>query len=195
MKNTILVVSIGIALSACGGENGSPGAPLTNTPSPPDIGAAIDAANNASDTSTMTEATVPVIDEVLPEVTTDSQSLSVSNTFSFDTSRTVDVDFNLEQARNQLASVSICSSFDPEGGAFGVDYDSCTVHGQMIDGVFNHAMEVTNDIESVAAVVWFQNSSMQPIMQTFTVAHDDSTGSMKDRSVMSVSDAPKIVWR
>jgi len=131
----------------------------------------------------------------LPEVATDSQSLSVSNTFSFDTSRTVDVDFDLEQARNQLASVSICTSFDPEGGAFGVDYDSCTVHGQMVDGVFNHSMEVTNDIESVAGVVWFQNSSMQPLMQVFTVPHDDTTGSMKDRTVMSVSLVRKIVWR
>jgi len=195
MKNTILVVSIGIGLSACGGESSSFDAPLANAPSSPDIGAAIDATNNAPDTSIIAEVTDSVVDEVLPEVATDSQSLSVSNTFSFDTSRTVDVDFDLEQARNQMASVSICTSFDPEGGAFGVDYDSCTVHGQMVDGVFNHSMEVTNDIESVAGVVWFQNSSIQPLMQVFTVSHGDTTASTKDRSVMSVSHAPTIVWR
>jgi len=52
MKNTLLVVSIGIGLSACGGESSSFGVPSTSVPSSsPDLGAAIDATNSESDNS------------------------------------------------------------------------------------------------------------------------------------------------
>jgi len=156
----------------------------TNETSPLEIGAAIDATPEASIT----------IDENQTTTAADSKSLSVSNSFSFATARTVDVDFDLEQARNQVASVSICTSFDPLGGAFDVDYDSCTVQGQMVNGVFHHSMEVTNDIESVAGVVWFQDNSIPPLMQVFSVAHTSSHAT-RDRTVLSIGTGPKIVWR
>jgi len=194
MKNTIFVVAVGVGLSACGGESDSVKVPVSNAPSTAtlDIGAATDASLNTGQATVA--VSTPTIDEVPPAVATDSQSLSVSSTFSFNTARTVDVDFDLEQARNQVASVSVCTSFEPEGGAFGVDYDSCTVQGRMVDGVFHHSMEVTNDIESVAGVVWFQDSAMQPLMQVFNVAHDTDLAS-KNRSSLSLSQGPKIVWR
>jgi len=201
MKNTTLFIAIGFCLTGCGG-----GSNLTSTPM--DSSSSIDTLEIGSATDSpvgtdLTEGqevvdTSPTIDVVLPDLTTDSQALSVSNTFAFDTARTVEVDFDLDQARNQVASVSICTVFDPQGGPFDVDYDSCTVQGQMLNGVFKHSMEVTNDIESVAGVVWFESNSMPPLMQVFSVAHDSnqSAGTFtKDRTVMSLNRSPRIVWR
>ena len=201
MKKTILVAATGIVLSACGGGSnvGGTTAPTGLATNTPEIGAAINASPDTSD-NTVTQAT----DSSSPDENTtlsnidavvkNSQSLEVSDTFAFDTARTVDVDFDLEQARDHQASVSICTTFDPLGGPFDVDYDSCTVQGQMINGMFHHSMEVTNDIDSVAAVVWFQDNSMQPMMQIFPVEHQ-TTESPSKKTVMSAASTPRIVWR
>jgi len=201
MKNTVIAVAIGLSLSACGGESKFGRSQTVNETEADqlDIGAATD---TQVDTDQMTEvedteAPTP-LNEVVPVIATNSEDLSVSKTFSFETARTVDIDFDLELARNELSSVSICTSFDPNGDAYGVDYDSCTVQGQMIDGIFHHSMEVTNDITSVAGIVWFQDSSRAPLMQIFPVVqHTEQTTSrsLKDRGVMSSNRVPKIVWR
>ena len=208
MKNTVLIIAIGIALTACGGEAELNSAQVDNgsTDETLEIGAAnepsVVTAEPVETTDQTTEAentdAVATNEVVEPAVAADSESLSVSNTFSFATARTVDVDFDLEEARNHTASVSICTSFEPEGGVFGVDYDSCAVQGEMVNGVFHHSMEVTNDVESVAGVVWFQNNALPPMMQVFSVAHDTAQAAgltAKDRTVSSSGGAQRIVWR
>ncbi len=182
MKHTTLALSVGILLSACGGSSSVDNAPSQNIPA---VGAA-----QAQPSLVQPDTAVPV------ESTTvaDTSSLVVASDFDFSTARTVDVDFDLEQARGQAASVSICTDFDPQGDVFDVNYDSCTVRGPMLNGVFQHSMEVTNDISSVAGVVWFQDQSIEPMMQVFPVVAG-STQSSKDRSVLSNSGNRSIVWR
>jgi len=201
MKNTTLFIAIGLCVTACGGGSNLTSATMDNSLSGDtlEIGAATDSEVVTNLTTGQEGAVTPAPSEVVvPEVTTDSQSLSVSNTFTFDTARTVEVDFDLDQARNQVASVSICTVFDPQGGPFDVDYDSCTVQGQMVNGIFKHSMEVTNDIESVAGVVWFESNAMPPLMQVFSVAHGSGEATAKlnkDRTAMSLNKSPRIVWR
>ena len=120
----------------------------------------------------------------------DTQSLLVADDFAFDTARRIDIDFDLESARNTEASVSICTTYTQDDLGYDVNYDSCTVQSAMSNGVFNHSMEVTNEYTSVIAVVWFQNPTLQPIHQEFTVA-----GPVNDRSVNSVDGRRVIVWR
>ena len=90
--------------------------------------------------------------------------------FDFSTSRSIDVDFDLDDAREQPGDVSICTSWDPSDGALGIDYDSCLIEGELVEGRFSHSIEVTNDVNSVVAVIWFADVARDPMMQEFGVS-------------------------
>ena len=134
-----------------------------------------------------------------PEVTapvtlTDTKTLEVANDFAFDTARVIDIDFDLESARNSQASVSICTRFEQNGGAFDVDYDSCAIRAPMTDGVFSHQMEITNEFESVVAVVWFKDDTMDPLHRVFGI--DPPVAVATDRGVRAAPDQRRvIVWK
>ena len=124
----------------------------------------------------------------------DTNSLTVSEEFAFDTARVIDIDFDIEAARGQEASVSICTKYAQDGDAFDVDYTSCAVRGPMEDGVFSHSMEITNEFDSVIAVVWFQDSSLAPLHQIFTV--DGPVASADSRGIRKAGDRNRvIVWK
>ena len=175
---------------------------LTNS-TPPDSTLTDSTLTNSTLTdSTLTDSkqTVPAIaaaeaDPNSETVLSDTQSLNVSSSFDFTTARTVVVDFDLDQARGENASVSICTEFNPLGDAYDVNYDSCTVRGPMDNGYFQHSMYVTNDIDAVAGVVWFLDSTREPLMQVFPVTSATTAQSSKDRSVLSTDSTPRIVWR
>jgi len=81
-----------------------------------------------------------------------------------------------------------------DGDAFDVDYTSCAVRGPMEDGVFSHSMEITNEFDSVIAVVWFQDSSLAPLHQIFTV--DGPVASADSRGIRKAGDRNRvIVWK
>jgi len=172
MKRIITIASMSVFLAACGGSGGGSGGDSNNAPGSemtlvPELGAAMP-----------TEPDVPV----------DTASLEVADDFAFATSRSIDIEFDLEQARGQEASVSLCTGYQPDGDAFDVDYETCTVQGVMIDGMFSHQMEVTNEFDSVMGVVWFQDASMEPLYREFHV--DDATRMKNDGSMQRV-----IVWK
>lgn len=169
-----LTLSLGILLSACSSESDKP-----------EMAAAID-----GDSSNQTSVPI-VIDEVV-----DTSTLSVAEDFAFDTARNIDIEFDLEAARNTDASVSICTNYMQDGDAFDVDYDSCAVRGPMEDGVFSHSMEITNEFDSVIAVVWFQDSSMAPLHREFSVDDTPPMAAANTRGVRSVSEQRRvIVWK
>lgn len=184
MKRISTIASMTVFLAACGGSGGS-GENLDNDlvlPDVDDLGASV----TASDLD-MPDLGVPVLGAALAAVV-DTADLNVADEFAFDTARSIDIDFDLDNARDKAASVSICTGYAPQGDAFDVDYASCGVQGEMVDGVFSHQMEVTNEFDSVMGVVWFRDASMQPMYQEFHV--DDATRMKSDGSLQR-----SIVWR
>ncbi|MEM7259523.1 MAG: hypothetical protein AAF404_19280, partial [Pseudomonadota bacterium] len=147
-----LVLSVAM-LSACGSGD-----------SEPDMGAALSAIGGGVPAPVTTPTSTPLVN--IPVV--DTKSLIVSDDFAFDTAQKISVDFDLTSARGTEGAVSICTSYEQDSSGFDIDYNSCTVRGTMNDGVFSHTMEVTNEFESVVAVVWFQDSSIQPEYREFT---------------------------
>lgn len=179
MKQNLIRTSIALsliaALSACSSES-SDSTPAVGAAQPEPI---------ATDTDT---GAAPLV------LATDTNTLSVSEEFSFDTARTIDIDFDLEQARGQDSSVSICTSYAQDGDAFDVDYTSCAVRGPMVDGVFSHSMEITNEFDSVIAVVWFQDASIEPLHQIFTI--DQPVAMAGSRGIRASTNQRRvIVWK
>lgn len=128
----------------------------------------------------------PGLGEAVP-VATDTNKLEVKRDFAFATARTVDIEFDIEQVRNEDASVSICTDYEPDGADFDINFNSCTVNGELKMGTFNHSMEITNDKNAVIAVVLFQNQEIAPLYKVFSV--DSNTRSKNDGSSQRV-----IVW-
>jgi len=160
MKKTITVATLSVILSACGGSGsaglGEPGL------GEPDLGAA--------------EASPSMVN---------TADLKVDADFDFASSRNIDIEFDIADAAGSDASVSICTDYNPGGGAFDVNYESCTVTGEMYDGKFSHAMDVTNEFDSVVAVVWFQDSSSEPLYKEFFV----------ETSTRSKGGKPALIWQ
>jgi len=164
MKKLFITTSIALLLSACGGGSESTVSPEIDT----------DAGGE------------PQVAAALPDPV-DTDTLVVSEEFSFETARLINIEFDIAEAVGKEASVSICteySAIDP----FEVDYGSCPVKASMTDGKFNHSMEVTNAYEKVIAVVWFTDESIEPIAREFTVEYTDMARSRKGDQI------PTIVW-
>ncbi len=171
----LFAVSLAVAITACGGDGEGGSAEPTQ-------GAAIAGP----------EVTVPGV--ITPDTLTDTKSLVVASDFVFDTARVIDIDFDLESARGSDATVSICTRFDRSGGAFDVDYGSCAIRAPMTDGVFSHQMEITNEFDSVVAVVWFKDESIEPLHRVFGI--DPPMAMATDRGVRAMQDQRRvIVWK
>lgn len=99
----------------------------------------------------------------------DTGTLMVDQNFAFPTSRKIEVDFDVEGARNADADVSICTDFATDNQNYDVNFNSCTASGKLVDGVFQHTIDVTNDNDSVVGVILFQDSSIAPMYKEFSV--------------------------
>jgi len=88
MIKPISVITMSVFLIACGGS-GSPDntGSVGSLQAPTGLGAALPAA-------------------------TDTNTLEVRRDFSFATARTVDIEFDIEEVRNEDASVSICTDYE-----------------------------------------------------------------------------------
>lgn len=172
-----IALSLIVALSACNSESSD---------TTPEVGAALPAS--------VTTGTGASIEPAPVVLATDTNTLTVAEDFSFDTARTIDIDFDLEQARGQDASVSICTSYAQDGDAFDVDYTSCAVRGPMVDGVFSHSMDITNEFDSVIAVVWFQDASVEPLHREFTI--DQPLAMADSRGIRAAKNQRRvIIWK
>lgn len=109
----------------------------------------------------------PTLDAALTAIDTDS--LAVPQDSNLDTSRSLNIALDIAHARDTAASVSVCTDFLPGGGPFDVDYTSCGLQGDLVNGRFNRQMLVTNQYDSVAVVVWFRDSELSPVYQEITV--------------------------
>ena len=116
---------------------------------------------------------------------TNTADLKVNESFDFASSRSIDIEFDIADAANTDASVSICTQYNPGGDAYDVNYESCTVTAGMQNGKFSHVMDVTNEYSSVVAVVWFQDEASEPLYKEFAV----------DTTTRSKGGKPALVWR
>jgi len=165
MIKQISIMSMALLLVACGGS-GSEGYAQQNQAA---------------------SAPAPALGSAQPDAV-DTKSLEVDKSFAFATARTVDIEFDIATARNDEATVTICTDYEPVGEEFDINFDSCTISGELDFGKFNHSMEVTNDNESVVAVVLFQDSELVPMYKEFNV--DSNQRTKRDGTSRSV-----IVWR
>lgn len=133
-----------------------------------------------------TQTTDPGLGAAVAPSPTNTSDLRVDQGFNFASSRSINIDFDIAEATLSDASLSICTEYNPNGGAYDVDYESCTVNGDLQDGKFNHVMDVTNEFDSVVAVVWFQDPSNEPLFKEFFV---------NDSTTRSKQGKPTLVWR
>ena len=167
MKKLIITAGVSIFLTACSGGGGSESAPTVDQPL--ELGAA-----NAAEAEVEGSTTL-----------LNTSDIEVDADFNLASSRSINIDFDIADAVGTHGSVSICTDYVPGGGAFDVNYDSCTVSGEMMDGEFSHVMDVTHEFDSVAAVVWFQDPGTEPMYQEFFV----------DNATRSKGSKPALVWR
>ena len=165
MKHLITAVIAGTLLSACGGSGNDQATVDSEVPS---LGAAL------TDETTATSATVA-----------NTSELQIDPTFNLASSRTIDVNFDIAEAEGTDGSVSICTDYAKDGSAFDVNYESCIVSAPMLDGQFSHFIDVTNEFDSVVAVVWFQTPGTDPLYQEFNV-----NDQVRGKGIM-----PSLVWR
>ena len=103
MKNSLLispvVLSLAVLTGCGGGESDAPS-----------MGAAMSAIGGSVTAPGVVENTTDEQNE-LPLEVYHTKSLMVADDFAFDTAQSIDIDFDLEIARTNEASVSICTAY------------------------------------------------------------------------------------
>ncbi|PWQ95731.1 hypothetical protein [Leucothrix arctica] len=168
MKKLITMLSLTVLLTACGGGGDSE----TST-----------SANADGDTTTV--GANPDTETPLQENTADLES---SADFDFATSRSIAIDFDVAAARTTPGLMSVCSDYSKTDDIYDINYDSCTLQAPLVNGIYSGAMEVTNDINVVVGVVWFKDSSIEPVYKEFALE-------LGARLAGRGAGAQKLVWR
>lgn len=171
MKKVITAVSLVVLLAGCGGGGGGGGDSATTD------------SGGTTTTSTNTGGGDAKVTSTADIVTTPQ--------FDFAASRSVDINFDVPEARTAEGMLSLCSKYSDQGdGTFDIDYNSCTVQATLVNGVYNAKMELTNDVNSVVGVVWFADSSLAPVYKEFSIA----TTAGRTLGASGVKQSPTIVW-
>lgn len=179
MKKVITAVSLSALLSlmaGCGGGGGGDSAASDSN------GTTTTASNNNGNTGGSGEES---------RVTSTAEIVTTPE-FDFSASRSVDINFDVPEARNVEGMLSLCSKYADQGdGTFDIDYNSCTVQATLVNGVYNAKMELTNDVDSVVGVVWFTDPAVSPVYKEFSVA---TTTAGRGFGASGVKQNPVIVW-
>lgn len=164
MKNLMILASLTLLLTACGGGPGDGTA--TDTSSGTDTSDAIPGTTpDSGEAGTGPQGQTP---DTAPAVENTSE-LKSSADFNFDTSRSIAIDFDVLQARTSPGLMSLCTKYTEANGEYDIDYDSCTVQSPLVDGVYSGKMDVTNDINSIVGVVWFKDPDIAPVYKEFSL--------------------------
>jgi len=155
------MVSLTLLLAACGGGGDSE----TDTP-----------------IISATPDTSPVV------VLENTEDLVSSTDFDFATSRSIAIDFDVERARISEGLMSVCTEYSKVDDIYDINYDSCTLQAPLVDGIYSGQMEVTNDVNKVAGVVWFKDPAILPVYKEFEL---ELGARLANRGV----GAQTLVWR
>jgi len=181
MKKIITAASILLLLSGCGGGGGddstaanASSATAANSTATNDSGTTTDNSTATNDNGTTTgnsTGTNDGSDAGNSTRVTSSSEIVASAEFNFAASRTVDIDFDVPEARNAEGMLSLCNEYTKTGDSYDINYDSCTVQASMLNGVYNGKMELTNNVNSIVGVVWFTDPSIAPVYKEFAIAN------------------------
>lgn len=154
MRTLITTVLVASALSACGG----------GVSSPDQAAAQPEVLQNPYEESTLAYSAQEV---AMQE--NETAQLTVAPEFDFATADTVQISLDFPEARNDQATVLICTDYALEQGGYEVNYDSCAMRAPLLNGRIDHQMKVVNRHESVLGVVWFAQPGTDPLYQEITL--------------------------
>ncbi|WML91621.1 hypothetical protein RCF98_04600 [Thiothrix lacustris] len=170
MKKIITVVSLMVLLTGCGGGGGTV------------------AGTSTSDTTIASNTTAPLESNTQA---TSTAAIIAAPEFDFASARTIDIQFDVPEARTTEGMLSLCTKYSSESdGTFNINYDSCLVQATLVNGLYQSQMELTNDVNSVIGVIWFADPDLAPVYKEFTLA---ATAGASARSA-NANTHPTIVW-
>lgn len=172
--STVVLASFVVALSGCGGgdsgDTADTDATVVNEPvksteetTGGDTSVADSGTNDSNDTDNAGNTAV-----------NSSAELVTSAEFDFAAARTIDIDFDVPEARTAEGMLSLCNEYTKSGESYDINYDSCTVQARLVNGVYNGKMALTNNVNSVIGVVWFADSSLSPVYKEFSLENTAS---------------------
>ncbi len=169
-KRILPMIMVLLTVTACGGGSVSSSlahkyfsgenvqAPEAANPTPEEINPApyVDVAEN-----NISYATVPESET--------SHILTTVN-FRFDTAKLVRLQVDIAKAAGTQSSLSICTDYEAIDDGYSVNYNSCSIKAQMLNGQFEHPLEIMNQYDSAVAVIWFPNQEFDPMYNELNVA-------------------------
>ena len=95
---------------------------------------------------------------VLPEPpTTTAGRLVVDPQFDFGSSRQVLVSLDMPEARGVTANLNVCLDWESDEAGYTVDYRSCLLRADIVDGRFEQEVTLANQYDAMLAVVHFDD--------------------------------------
>ncbi len=171
MKMKITVALLAVTLGACSGgaqqaenapdigaANGSTSVPVVSTE-------AAETVENPYDQSTLDYSTQQAEAQISA-----TDQVTASPDFAFRTSEYAPVALDFVEARGQRATVMVCTSYEPVGSEFSVDYDSCLMRAPLVDGYFEDRILVPTRHQSGIGVVWFAEPGHAPLYREISFA-------------------------
>lgn len=137
MKNTLLILSLSIGLSACGGG----GSEETKAPAV------------ATVSSTSTPANNP----------TGINAITVDNEFNLSTKYSLDVDVDLGMG-DVRAYLNVCQKKVASQRA---DYNNCIYRGPLSNTALDTQLVLSNQDIELIAEIWFYDESTEPLLFTW----------------------------
>lgn len=155
MRKLITTLVVASALSSCGGGSSSPEQAAAVQP---------EASVNPYQESTLAYSAQQVVTQ-----DNETAQLTVANDFDFATSDTVEIALDFPEARNDQATVLICTDYALEQGEYEINYDSCLARAPLLNGRIDHQVKVLNRYDAVLGVVWFAQPGTDPLYQEITL--------------------------
>lgn len=171
MKAKIIIITLPLALTlaACGGSGSGDLVRSQPDSSLPDSGSITDGSSTDvapdPDLGAANGGTQPAEADATADLLT-------TKSFDFKTQWEMAVDFDIGDAKAKDGFLSICSEFEFDGeSAYDVNYDKCSIRSKISNGVFNSSVNVTNDIDGLLAVVWFNDQLDPPLYNEFELVN------------------------
>ena len=155
MKNATSTVLLTIALCSCGGSSSES----------PALNAALPGVHQATTGNPYEESTLAYSAQQVTEQANETALLTVAPEFEFKTSKTVELSVGFPEAQGRRATALICTDYSIEQEVHKVNYDSCLLRAQLVDGQLNQKVAVLNRYSKVLAVAWFAEPGSAPLFK------------------------------
>lgn len=156
------LIAVPLLLAACG--SGTPNGQDASTDANPQLGAA-NTANTGAEVGSLNPqpyaesvTTVDAGDREPGASITETEALVVSPQFDFPTASRAVANIDWEAARGTTMSVLLCTDYERQFDSYRVDYTSCLLEADMVDGRLSESFLLPNQYSSVLAVAWPQTA-------------------------------------